>query len=197
MIEQLEKLDQDLFLTLNPLGHPWLDGVMWYISQTGTWIPVYLIFAWWIWEKKGPKVLFTSLGAIAFLILLTDQSSVHLFKEVFMRYRPTHNFDIGDSVLTVINPAGDEYRGGKFGFVSSHAANIYGIAFFLFLLLKPNWWVWSALLFLWATLICYSRIYLGVHYPGDIVVGGLLGMSLATFVYYIYRAIGRKFNVDV
>jgi undecaprenyl-diphosphatase len=197
MIENLEALDQELFLALNPLGHPWLDGVMWYISQTATWLPVYFIFAWWIWEKKGPKVLFTSLAAIAVLILLTDQISVHLFKEMFQRYRPTHNLDIGDSVLTVINPSGDEYRGGRFGFVSSHASNIFGIAFFIYLLVKPNWWVWSSLIFLWAVIICYSRIYLGVHYPGDIFVGALLGISLSSLVYFTYRAIGRKYKVAI
>lgn len=167
---------------------------MWYISQKETWLPVYLIFAWWLWDTKGGKALIATIISIALLITLSDQSSVHFFKEVFMRYRPTHNLEIGDQVMTVINPDGQEYRGGKYGFVSSHAANNFGVAMLLFLILRPMWWVWGFLLFLWAGVISYSRIYLGVHYPADIVCGALLGCFWAILVFLIYRAVGKKMN---
>lgn len=187
MIEYIEQLDRDLFLALNPIGHPWLDGVMWYISAMSTWIPLYFILAWWIWEQRGGKMLFWTLVAIGLLIALTDQLSVHLFKDLIQRYRPTHNHDIGSEVLTVLNPQGLEYRGGTFGFVSSHAANHFGIATFIYLLLRPMWWVWALLLFVWAAVVSYSRIYLGVHYPADILGGAVLGIVLANVVHLVFR----------
>ena len=137
MIEFIKELDTALFIELNALGHPWLDQVMWYVSQKETWLPVYIPFFWWIWDLKGGKALIAAILSVAIVITLADQFSVHLFKDVFERYRPTHNLDIGKKVLTVIGPNGQEYRGGRFGFVSSHAANNFGVAAFIFLFLRP------------------------------------------------------------
>lgn len=195
MIESIKEIDVELFQFLNPLGHPYLDGIMWYISAPTTWIPLYLLFVWWIWEQKGWRTLIVVLLSAAVVVTLSDQISVNLFKEVFQRYRPTHNHVIGEHVLTVFEPNGNEYRGGKFGFVSSHATNHFAIAFFLFLVLRPMWWVWGILLFLWATVISYSRIYLGVHFPADVTAGALLGISIGGFVYLLYSLILPKLKL--
>lgn len=187
MLERLEEIDRALFLFLNPLGHPWLDQTMWMISKTFTWLPVYLFMLWALWAKTGMKKTLFSLLAFALLITLCDQSSVHLFKEMFQRYRPSHNLEIKEQILFVLDQNGNPYKGGKFGFVSSHAANMFGVVTLFFLLMRPLKWYYTLILFLWAGLISYSRIYLGVHYPADIIAGGILGMSLGIMVFFLFR----------
>lgn len=124
--------------------------------------------------------------ASAVCVSLTDLISVHGFKENVQRYRPTHNTEIGHLVKTVSKPNGEEYRGGIYGFVSSHAANFGGITILLFLFFRKysKWWY---LLFPWCILIAYSRIYLGVHYPSDLFAGAMLGIAVGCFVYWAVR----------
>jgi undecaprenyl-diphosphatase len=189
LIEYLEEIDRNLFLLLNPLGHPWLDQTMWMISKTFTWLPVYIFMLWALWTKTGAKKTLFALLAFAMLVTLCDQTSVHLFKEIFQRYRPSHNLEIKDQIKFVLDQNGNPYKGGKFGFVSSHAANMFGVVTLFFLMMRPLKWYYSLPLFLWAGLIAYSRIYLGVHYPADIFVGALLGTTIAISVYSLFRFI--------
>jgi undecaprenyl-diphosphatase len=128
-----------------------------------------------------------SLLGVGLVVALGDRISVELFKEVFLRYRPSHNFDLNGLVHHV-----DGYRGGKYGFVSSHATNFFGIATFVFLLIRKEYLGWGIAIFFWAGLICYTRIYLGVHYPGDLFAGGLLGAVIGWFVYRLFK----KFHLD-
>ena len=151
---------------------------MWYVSSIIPWIPLFLFFFYYAYKKGKTKLVIVTLVGILLCVLLADRISVLAFKQVFLRYRPTHNLDIGPLVKTVINPfSGEEYRGGTYGFVSSHAANFFAIATFLFFLFKSftKKWGW---LYLWAGLIAYSRIYLGVHYPLDIIGGSILGLLI-------------------
>lgn len=117
---------------------------------------------------------------VGLVVVLSDLSAKYLFKEAFQRYRPSHHTTLSTHLHFV-----NDYKGGQFGFVSSHAANMFGIVTFLAL------WLWSYLkhycwlFFLWAALIGYSRMYLGVHYPSDIVAGAMLGMSIAFMVFAI------------
>lgn len=180
-METLEQIDRNLFLFLNDCHAPWLDTIMWYVSTTVLWIPLFLFFLLYAYRKGGVWMAVTLLLGAAVCIALTDLTSVHLFKEVFLRYRPTHNLEIGDMVKTVVHN-GNEYRGGTYGFISSHAANYAGLATFMFLLFRTysKWWL---LLFFWMVLIGYSRIYLGVHYPADILGGFIVG-ALAGFLVY-------------
>lgn len=186
MFERLEQLDRDLFIWLNSPHTAWLDVVMWYVSTTTLWIPLYLFFLFYAFKKGKWKAAVYILLAVVACVAVADLLSVHAFKNVFQRYRPTHNQEIAEQVKTVLKPNGQEYRGGQFGFVSSHAANISAIATFVILCLRQysRWW-W--LLILWACLVMYSRIYLGVHYPGDIVAGSLLGISIALVVFFTTR----------
>ncbi|MEO9532699.1 MAG: phosphatase PAP2 family protein [Crocinitomicaceae bacterium] len=182
MIETLEQLDRDLFLLLNSPHTDLLDTVMWYSSTTWLWIPLYLIMLYFAFKKGQLKFALTILGGVLLCVLLADLTSVHLFKNVFLRYRPTHNLEIMDLVKTVKKPNGQEYLGGQFGFVSSHAANIGAIATFIlfsFTRFSKKW----LFLIIWAALVMYSRIYLGVHYPGDILGGALLGFVIGFSIF--------------
>lgn len=125
--------------------------------------------------------------AVVLLIVLSDQVSVHAFKNVVHRLRPCHNPDI-QSMVHLLNGR----CGGSYGFVSSHAANVFALAMFLFLFFREkinNFGVW---IFAWASVVAYSRVYAGVHYPGDIIVGALLGAGIGVAVYKLYQSAVAK-----
>ncbi|MCB9224887.1 MAG: phosphatase PAP2 family protein [Crocinitomicaceae bacterium] len=195
MLETLEKLDQELFLWLNAPHSEFLDALMWYVSAKWIWIPLYLLFLWYAFKKGGWKfAIYVLLGAVA-SVALADLISVNAFKEVFQRYRPTHNTEIGEMVKTVVRPNGEIYKGGLYGFVSSHAANMSAITTFLlfsFLQFSKKWW-W---LVFWPLLIMYSRIYLGVHYPSDVFVGAMVGISVGILVSLSSKKLKQKFSVS-
>ncbi|MBN2669505.1 MAG: phosphatase PAP2 family protein [Bacteroidales bacterium] len=179
MLESIEHIDQQLFLFLNSLHNNLFDHLMFWVSYKWTWIPLYLGFLlFWIVSHKKQSI-WIILGTVI-SIALADLISVHLFKEVFLRFRPCHNLEI-QSIVHLVN----QHCGGQYGFVSSHAANSFAFAVFSALVLKRKW-VWISLMF-WALLVSYSRIYLGVHYPADIIGGAILGSFIAYLVYKIYR----------
>lgn len=191
MIEWFETIDRALFLAINGAHNPYVDSFMVFISEKFTWIPLYLAMAVIAQRKLGWK----GLGFFAVLailtVVLTDQSSVKLFKDVFQRYRPCHNHEIGHLVHIV-----NEKCGGIYGFVSSHAANHFGIAvFFAATLFRKIRLGWIILIF-WAVLVSYSRIYLGVHYPADVFVGGLLGVALGGLTSVSYLFLEQKFLIE-
>ncbi len=186
MIEYLENIDRELLFAINANHSPFLDQIMWVISEEYFGIPFYVLFLFlahkfYGWTGAG----FFLIGA-ALTIGLTDLSAKHLFKEVFLRYRPSNNLEIGDQLHYVNN-----YRGGTYGFVSSHAANMFAITSLAFLVLlkdKTNWW-W--LIFLFPIIVSISRVYLGVHYPSDIFCGGLLGILIG---WIFYRILAKQLN---
>lgn len=139
---------------------------------------IYLFIA--NWKSTAVLLLFAIL-----LIVLADRISVLAFKETVMRYRPSHNLDLANQLSFLNN-----YRGGKYGFVSSHAANTLAIATFFSLTIRRK--SISILLFSWTFLVCISRIYLGVHYPSDVFCGGLLGIAIGILVYTLYKKFERR-----
>ena len=179
MLETLNTWDTNLFLFLNGLHSPFWDRVMWVITGKLTWLPLYLFMLGWLIRNFRWKVLVLILFVTA-LITLSDQSSVHLFKEVFQRLRPCHNPQISNLVHIVNGKCG-----GQYGFVSSHAANTFAIALFSLLLLKNRYY--TIFIIFWASLVSYSRVYLGVHYPGDILGGALVGSILGILVHWSYK----------
>jgi len=190
MIESISKIDQDLFLWFNKHHHPIVDEIMVFISGKYEWIPLYVLLLFFVYKKYNKQTVWILLGA-ALTVTLADQFSVHFFKDVFQRYRPCHNLEIGELVHIVNGKCG-----GKYGFVSSHAANSFGIATFIGFLLKNKSKVYPVvLLLLWAGIVSYSRIYLGVHYPADIFIGGLLGFSIGFSVYKFVLFLIKKFPI--
>lgn len=188
MIEWLETVDRALFMWLNGCHHPFLDTAMVIISHKLTWIPLYLVLAVLAQRKWGWKGFGVFLVLAAVTVTLTDQTSVKLFKEIFERYRPCHNLEIKHLVHIV-----DNHCGGMYGFVSSHAANHFGIAAFMGLTLFRDKKRGLAVMLIWAALVAYSRIYLGVHYPADIVGGGILGGAIGWSTAKLYNFIHEQY----
>lgn len=186
MLSILKEADESLFLFLNGINHPIFDPIMVFISGKITWLPLYLILLVLLvrhyrWESI--RILLF----VAVLISLSDQLSVQLFKDVFERLRPCHEPHLQSLVHLV-----DGKCGGQFGFVSSHAANSFALAFFLGNLLSPVYKRSLTFLIAWAAVVSYSRIYLGVHYPADILVGAMLGVVIGWLVLRAYRFMLEK-----
>jgi undecaprenyl-diphosphatase len=180
MLEWLMQLDRALFLFLNGINHPFVDPVMVSISGRFTWIPLYLILVFFITRKFQWETV-RILLFVAILISLSDQISVQAFKLVFQRLRPCHEPEL-QTLIHIVNGK----CGGSFGFVSSHATNSFALATFLCLLFSPFLPKAAWYFFGWASLVSYSRIYLGVHYPGDILAGGIVGILIGFVVWKLY-----------
>ncbi|MEM7161671.1 MAG: phosphatase PAP2 family protein [Bacteroidota bacterium] len=187
MIEQLEQIDRDLFLYLNGLHQDWLDPIMVGFSDPLCSLPLYLLVFYFIKNKFGWKIALWSLLATVIVILLCDMISYRVFKQGFQRFRPCHNLEIQDLVYLAKGSCG-----GKFTFVSGHATNFLGLATFWGFLLKNKVNFIMPVLFIWAIIIAYSRIYLGVHYPADVTCGGILGIFLGYLVFRSFRNILHK-----
>ena len=191
MLESLLNADTQLFLLINGWHSPFFDTVMTYISAKLFWLPLYLLFLWLIIREYGKKTLILLLF-IAAVLVLTDQVSVHLFKNVFQRLRPCHDESLSALVHIVNN-----HCGGKYSFVSSHATNVFGIVAFMYGLLgkQYKWLRW--VLLAWGLLVMYSRVYLGVHYPGDVLAGALVGTVIGMIVLWTYRFTDQKWLQSV
>lgn len=169
MIDQLIEYDKELLRFLNGFHAPWLDPVMLILTETVAWLPLY-IFLLYIVIKEFKREAWIVLLGIAITILLADQLTASVMKPFFARLRPSREPTL-DGLIHLVQG----YKGGQFGFASSHAANTFGAAMFYFLVFKDSK-RWIGWLFVWAAVMSYTRIYLGVHYPGDILVGALVGM---------------------
>jgi undecaprenyl-diphosphatase len=169
MIEELIELDKKLLVFLNGFHSPVLDPVMLFVTKTEFWIPLYAFLIFLMFKNFKREAWFLLIGA-AITILLADQITSSIMKPFFERLRPSQDPSMQNLIHLV-----DNYRGGLYGFASSHAANTFGVALFVWLVLRPVY-NWIFLIFLWAAVMTYTRIYLGVHYPGDIMVGALVGL---------------------
>jgi undecaprenyl-diphosphatase len=179
MIESLESFDRSIIIFFNGQHSSLLDQVMWFLS--GPWLVFILLpFLYFIFQSYTKVQITWILLSIVLTIVLTDQLSVHAFKEVFQRYRPSHNLLIMDQLHFHRYPDGTFYQGGKYGFVSSHAANYFGVLTVIWQLISAKWVKY--LLLTLVLLVLYSRMYLGVHYLSDLICGALLGYVLAIVV---------------
>ena len=182
-MESLSNIDTDLFLYLNSLHTSWLDKVMIAVTQMWVWAPLYLLLIYWTVKQYGKRCwwVFVAVGVV---VLCSDQLSAHVCKPLFQRLRPCYNPDLQDLIYL---PKG--MAGGRFGFVSSHAANTFAVAAFLTPVLC-NYRPWLGIvLYLWAFISSYSRIYLGFHYPGDILCGAILGILIGLILWRVFQLV--------
>lgn len=189
-MEKLKSIDTELFLFLNGKHNAFFDFIMYWASDKLFWIPFYfvlLLIIIKIFKTKSIEIFI----AIGILITLCDQTASHLIKQTVKRLRPSH-----EPKLEKLIHLSDAGPGGQYGFVSSHAANAFGIAIFIILLLpkKFNWLKW--ILLFWACLVSYSRIYNGVHYPSDVIVASIIGIIYGFLVYYILSKIRPEIKMD-
>ncbi len=185
MLELLMQLDRDIFLFFNGLHALWLDPVMFYISEKFFWIPLYMLLLWFCIKHYGWRVLMI-LVFIALLITITDQLTGFM-KVAFQRLRPSRDENLAD-LVHIVNGS----RGGRFGFVSAHAANSFALAVFMIHLLRDKISYIAPVLLIWATLKAYSRIYLGVHYPGDILGGAIVGIISALIIIELWKVAQKR-----
>ena len=190
-MEALGTLDERFFLFLNGLHTDWMDKVMIAVTQMWVWLPLYLLMVYWTVKQYGKHCwwIFIALGIV---VLCSDQLSAHVCKPLFQRLRPCYNVDLQDLIYL---PKG--MAGGKYGFVSSHAANTFAIAAFMTAALRKNRaWV-GIVLYLWAFISSYSRIYLGFHYPGDIFCGAVLGILVGLIFWKVFQLVLLKNKVSL
>ncbi len=179
-----ERLDQQLFIFLNSLNSPFCDQMMHAVSGKLIWAPLYLAILVFLGIKYKRKFLIILLFIIL-AITLSDQISAHLVKNLVHRLRPCHEPSLQGLVHLVNGECG-----GNFGFVSSHASNSFNVALLSLLLIRKRWF--TITIIIWAAVIGYSRIYLGVHYPGDVICGSLLGAFIGWGVYSLYILTDNK-----
>ncbi len=186
MIEQIIQWDQELLVALNGSSSLFLDGVMMTITKTGTWIPLFACLLYAIIRNNSWRGTLLVIVMTTLLVLLCDQFASGFCKPYFHRLRPSQEPELA-AVIDLVN----DYRSGLYGFISSHASNTFGVAVFFSLLFRSR--RVTPLLLLYACLASYSRIYLGVHYPLDILMGALWGVLCGVAVYALYCWLSKRF----
>ncbi|MBC7847304.1 MAG: phosphatase PAP2 family protein [Flavobacterium sp.] len=184
MLDKIRSLDQKLFIYLNSLGSETYDGFWLMITKQYNWIPLFLFLLYIIYKKLGGKQTLYLILFVAILLVLTDQIA-NLFKNGFQRLRPCSNPEI-NSFIRIVQAR------SSFGFFSGHATSSMAVATFLYLIFKKDFkYFW--LLFLWPLIFAYSRIYLGLHYPLDIICGYLCGAILGLLMFKLYQKAQKKY----
>jgi len=189
MIEWLKQIDESIVLGINSLNSPFMDELMWQISGRLIWIPLYLLIFYLVYHKVGLKSAIFYAVFVIFCVMFSDIFSSQI-KESVQRYRPSHNFHLKDKLHFYQIARNDYYKGGQYGFVSSHASNFFVISVSFCLVYRKDYLKFSLLLFFIALMVSLSRIYLGVHFPTDILGGALLGTLIAiTFHHFVWKKI--------
>lgn len=178
MLEKIIALDKQLFVFLNGLGSPAFDGLWLIITKQAYWTPFFLLVFYLLIKKIGWKNFFIAVVFIALLILLCDQSA-NLFKNYFQRLRPCNDPQIKDIIRVVKNS-------NSFSFYSGHATNSMATTVFIFLIIR-KYYKYAILLFLFPLIFAFSRIYLGLHFPIDILTGYAFGALYGTLFYKVYQ----------
>lgn len=187
MFEYLNDIDSDALLAVNGLHDVFQDAFWWMLTAKWSSLLLVLGLAWVLMHQNRRHALLL-LGMLALTVLVADQVSSGLIKHLVERLRPTHDPSL-ENAVHVING----YRGGLYGFVSSHAANFFAVSTLVALVMRHR--VVTLGLFTWAVLQCYSRVYLGVHYPGDILGGIVVGVLAGLLIWLLMRWIERRWHI--
>lgn len=189
--DSLIQLDKELLLMVNGSDSLFVDGLALTLTAAVTWIPLYIsLFYVVLRNNESMRQIILILCCAALCVILAGTIDDSIVKPYVARPRPTHDVQIGMLVDIV-----DGYRGGAYGFFSAHAANTFSIAVFFSLLIRNS--ALSVMLVLWSLINCWTRMYLGVHYPGDILCGLLWGGLVGSFVYYLYCVVNRRFSTGM
>lgn len=187
-LQYLNQVDTNVFLYLNGFHNHYWDYFMTMYSSRFIWIPFYASFLYVMIRNFHHKVTLACLGFIIAIIFICDQTASTLLKPMVERMRPSN---LDNPISPLVHVVFD-YRGGRYGFPSSHAANAWSMAFFAMYLVRRS--KLSLFLTFWALLMSYSRIYLGVHYPGDLLVGTLIGYITATANYLVFKHFAKEYT---
>ncbi|HHV40707.1 MAG TPA: phosphatase PAP2 family protein [Bacteroidales bacterium] len=187
IIQSLVELDHKLFFFLNGAHNPVLDFVMKWLSNIYVWIPLYAILTAGLFYRFSRKKAWMALAAVLLVFVITDLVSAAVIKETVQRLRPSHRPE-WEGMFRLL-----ESKGGLYSFVSSHAANVFGLACISSLIYRKK--RYTVAIYLWAAAVSYSRIYVGKHFPLDILFGTLLGLLAGWFVFWLYKKVLRKTDV--
>ena len=192
IMQGVKSVDTSVFLTVNGCHNSYWDTFMWLVSGRLIWVPLYLSLLYVMLRNYSPKVVFGILLTMGVIILFTDSFSSHIIRPWAARLRPSNLENPISSMVHIV----DGHRGGSYGLPSSHASNTWGLVFFMAYLLRRHWL--TGFLVVWAAIVCYSRMYLGVHYFGDLVIGTLFGFIGSSIVYYVFQRLsGKKYAQDL
>lgn len=185
----LSDIDARLLLIVNGAHSPFFDSVMWCISGRWIWVPFYAVLAYLLFRRMSWKRASLCLVTIGLIILAADQTCATLIRPEIGRLRPANLNNPLSSFVHVVNG----YRGGRYGFPSCHAANTFALAVFMSLVIRHKWF--TVMMFSWAFIVSYSRMYLGVHYFGDIFCGATIGSLFAVLFYYLQNYLFKRLNI--
>lgn len=180
VIGWLNDVDSALLIGVNSQHTPYWDTFMWLCSRKWEWIPFYVSVVYVVFRNFRWQEAVCCLIAVAVIVLFTDTFTSQIVRPWVGRLRPSNPANPISEMIHIV----DNHRGGRFGFPSTHASNTWGLVFFISWLFRRHWL--TLFMSLWAVLVCYSRLYLGVHYPGDLLVGMLFGFLGATIVYWVF-----------
>ena len=185
----LSDIDARLLLIVNGAHSPFFDSVMWCISGRWIWVPFYAVLAYLLFRRMSWKRASICLVTIGLIILAADQTCATLIRPEIGRLRPANLNNPLSSFVHVVNG----YRGGRYGFPSCHAANTFALAVFMSLVIRHKWF--TVMMCSWAFVVSYSRMYLGVHYFGDLFCGATIGSLFAVLFYYLQNYLFKRLNI--
>lgn len=185
----LSDIDARLLLIVNGAHSPFFDSVMWCISGRWIWVPFYAVLAYLLFRRMSWKRASICLVTIGLIILAADQTCATLIRPEIGRLRPANLNNPLSSFVHVVNG----YRGGRYGFPSCHAANTFALAVFMSLVIRHKWF--TVMMFSWAFIVSYSRMYLGVHYFVDLFCGATIGSLFAVLFYYLQNYLFKRLNI--
>lgn len=185
----LSDIDARLLLIVNGAHSPFFDSVMWCISGRWIWVPFYAVLAYLLFRRMSWKRASICLVTIGLIILAADQTCATLIRPEIGRLRPANLNNPLSSFVHIVNG----YRGGRYGFPSCHAANTFALAVFMSLVIRHKWF--TVMMFSWAFVVSYSRMYLGVHYFGDLFCGATIGSLFAVLFYYLQNYLFKRLNI--